>query len=60
MLKYVKSVLSSDLVERALWTALQAGLAAWAVTGFQFNQVALVAAVGAALSALKTFVKNTL
>ena len=60
MLKYIKSVLSSDLVERALWTALQAGLAAWAVTGFQLNQVALIAAAGAALSALKTFVKNTL
>lgn len=60
MLKYIKSVLSSDLVERALWTAAQAGLAAWAVTGFQLNQVALIAAAGAALSALKTFVKNTL
>ena len=59
-MNYIKQILSNDLIERALWTAVQAGLAAWAVTGFQFNQVALVAAAGAALSALKTFVKNTL
>ncbi len=59
-MNYIKQILSNDLVERALWTAVQAGLAAWAVTGFQLNQVALVAAAGAALSALKTFVKNTL
>lgn len=59
-MNYIKQILSNDLIERALWTAVQAGLAAWAVTGFQLNQVALVAAAGAALSALKTFVKNTL
>ena len=54
----IKSFFSSDLVERAAWTALQAGLAAWAVTGYQFNKAALAAVVGAVLSALKTFVKN--
>lgn len=59
-MNYIKQILSNDLIERALWTAVQAGLAAWAVTGFQLNQVALVAAAGAALSALKTFIKNTL
>jgi hypothetical protein len=56
----LKSILTSDLVERALWTALQAGLAAWAVTGYQLNKVALGAVIGASLSALKTFIKNTL
>lgn len=60
MSKSVKNENARDLIERALWTAVQAGLAAWAVTGFQLNQVALVAAAGAALSALKTFIKNTL
>ncbi len=49
-----------DLVERAAWTALQAGLAVWAASGFQTNKVALGAAVGAGLSALKTFIKDTL
>lgn len=59
-MNYIKQILSNDLIERALWTAVQAGLAAWAVTGFQLNQVALVAALAAAGSALKTFIKNTL
>ena len=49
-----------DLVERALWTAVQAAFAVWATTGFKLDKVALGAAVGAGLSALKTFVKNTL
>lgn len=49
-----------DLLERAAWTAAQAGLAAWAVTGFKFDKVAAIAVMGAVLSALKTFVKSTL
>lgn len=49
-----------DLAERALWTALQAGLAVWAAMGFKVDKVALGAVVGAAASALKTFVKETL
>lgn len=49
-----------DLVERAAWTALQAGLAVWAASGFRTDKVALGAAVGAGLSALKTFIKGTL
>lgn len=50
----------SDLVERALWTAVQAGFAAWAVTGFQMNKAAGAAVLGAAFSAFKTYIKETL
>lgn len=49
-----------DLVERAAWTAAQAGFAAWAVADFKLDKVAAVAVIGAALSALKTFLKGTL
>ena len=49
-----------DLVERALWTALQAGLAVWVASGYKLDKVVLVSAIGAGLSALKTFVKETL
>lgn len=49
-----------DLAERAAWTALQAGIAVWAAMGFRFDKVALGAVVGAAASALKTFIKETL
>lgn len=60
MSKSVKNENARDLIERALWTAVQAGLAAWAVTGYKLDKVAAIAVAGAALSALKTFIKNTL
>lgn len=60
MLSKLKQFVSNDLVERALWTALQAGLAAWAVTGYQLNKAAAAAVLGTVLSALKTFVKERL
>lgn len=49
-----------DLLERAAWTFLQAGIGAWAAMGFRLDKVALAGIVGAGLSALKTFVKETL
>lgn len=49
-----------DLLERAAWTFAQAFLAAWVVFGFRLDKVALIGAAAAGLSALKTFVKETL
>lgn len=49
-----------DLVERALWTFAQGFIAGWAVSNFQLTKGALIGGVAAGLSALKTFVKNTL
>lgn len=44
-----------DLLDRALWTALQAGLVAWSLVGYQTDKIALGAVMGAALSAVKTY-----
>ena len=43
---------SNALFVRALKTFIQAGLATWAVTGFDFTTGAIVGAVAAGLSAL--------
>lgn len=48
-----------NLLERAAWTFAQAFIGAWLVFGYQINKVALVAAVGAGLSAVKTFVTTS-
>jgi len=49
-----------DLLERAIWTFLQAFVAVLAVTPLDNGKTALAAAVAAGISAVKTFVKNTL
>mgnify|MGYP006136719961 CR=1 FL=1 len=51
---------AKDLAGRAAWTFAQAFLAVLLVTPEPFSKVALVAAVAAGVSALKTFVKETL
>lgn len=48
-----------DMLERAAWTYLQAFLAAWAMTGFSFTKGAIIGALAAALSVLKTWAKQT-
>ena len=58
----VKKFLSSDLVERAVWTFVQAFLAYVLLSQGLSTQAVLVGGVGAGLSALKTlalsFVKS--
>lgn len=49
-----------DAVERAAWTFVQAALAVLLVTAQPFSKAALVAAFAAGVSALKSFVKQTL
>lgn len=49
-----------DLLERAAWTFVQGFLAGWAVSNFQLNKGAAVGALAAGLSALKTFIKETM
>lgn len=49
-----------DLLERAAWTFLQAFAAVLLVSNEPFSRTAVVAAVAAGISALKTFVKDTL
>ena len=54
----VKALWANDVVERAVWTALQAGLVVWAATGFTLDGATFGAVGGAMLSALKTFTVN--
>mgnify|MGYP006389164205 CR=1 FL=1 len=49
-----------DLVERAAWTFAQTFIATWAVTNFRLDKTALIAAAASGLSALKTFVIQTI
>jgi hypothetical protein len=50
---------TKDLVERAAWTFAQVFIVTLILTPEPFSKVALIGAAGAALSALKTFVKET-
>lgn len=55
MKNIVTNLLTSDLVRRAVWTFLQAFVAVWLVSEESaFDTAALVGAVGAGLSAVKT------
>lgn len=47
-----------DMLERAGWTAAQAFLATWVVTDQSSAKGAVLAAVAAALSIVKTFVSQ--
>lgn len=48
-----------DLVSRALWTFVQTFVSVWALTNFELTKTALIGAVAAGISALKTlFVKT--
>lgn len=47
-----------DMLERAGWTAAQAFLATWVVTDQSSTKGAVLAAVAAALSIVKTFVSQ--
>lgn len=49
-----------DLVERAAWTFAQAFLAVLLVSNEPTSKQALIAGVAAGVSALKSFVKQTL
>lgn len=49
-----------NLIERAAWTFLQAGFAVLAVSDEPFSKAALIAAFAAGVSAIKTFVKETI
>lgn len=60
LIKLAKKVWANDVVERATWTALQAGLTVWALSGWQLDTATVGAVVGAALSAIKTFALNYL
>lgn len=51
---------AKDLAERAAWTFVQAFVAVLLVTPEPFSKLALAAGVAAGISALKTFVKETL
>lgn len=43
-----------DMAERAIWTAVQAFLAVWTVTDLSNTRTAAVAALAAAISAVKS------
>ena len=47
-----------DLLERAAFTFVQAFLPVWALSNFALTKVALIGAVAAGLSALKTLAIN--
>lgn len=49
-----------ELLERAAWTFAQAFIAVLLVTPEPFSKVGLAACVAAGISALKTFIKETL
>ncbi len=49
-----------DGAERALWTFVQAALAVMLLSSEPFSKTALIAGGAAGVSALKTFVKETL
>lgn len=49
-----------DLIGRAAWTFAQAAVAVLLVSDTPFSKAAVVAALAAGLSAVKTFVKETL
>lgn len=49
-----------DLLGRAAWTFVQAAVAVLLVSDQPFGKVAIVAALAAGLSAVKTFVRETL
>lgn len=51
-----KNIDWKDLLERAVWTFLQGALAVWLLSEEPLSTQALVGAVAAGLSALKTFV----
>lgn len=51
---------TKDLIERAAWTFGQTFLVVWAGTNFAFNKAAVLGAAAAGLSALKTWVKETM
>lgn len=49
-----------DLVERAAWTFAQTFVVVWAASNFSLSKVAIVGAAASGLSAVKTFIKETL
>lgn len=49
-----------DLIGRAAWTFVQAAAAVLLVSDQPFGKAAIVAAVAAGISAVKTFVRETL
>lgn len=49
-----------DLLSRAAWTFAQTFLVVWAGTNFAFDKTTILAAAAAGLSAIKTFVKESL
>jgi hypothetical protein len=51
---------TKDLLERAAWTFVQTFLAVWAVSNFKFDKTVLIGCAAAGLSALKTFIKQTI
>lgn len=54
-----KAFLTSDVVERAVKTFVQAAVATWLASGQQFNKAAVIGALAAGISAVWNFVKNT-
>ena len=52
----LKQINWRDLIERAAWTFVQGAVAVWVISDEPFTTQALVGAIGAGLSALKTFV----
>lgn len=52
-------LLSNDVIVRAAKTFVQAFLAAWALTGNELSEVALLAGVAAGISAVWNFVIKT-
>tara|TARA_Y100000310_G_scaffold282922_1_gene304524 strand:+ start:68 stop:232 length:165 start_codon:yes stop_codon:yes gene_type:complete len=48
----------NNMLERAAWTAAQAFLAVFVISDLASTKAAVVAAVAAALSVLKTFVRD--
>ena len=60
MKSFLRSIVNSDTLERAFWTFAQTFVAVWALSDFQLSKVAVIGALGAGLSAIKTFVKSTL
>lgn len=51
---------TKDFFERVIWTFVQAFLAVWVISPLPMGKVALVGAFAAGVSAVKTFVKNSL
>lgn len=51
---------TKDLISRAAWTFAQTFIVVWGGTNFALDKTAILAAAAAGLSAIKTFVKESL